>query len=75
MLQLCEQVNGSQRVSAGVATGGGDVAGAVESVAADREVAQYGHDCGAGAGPDLGQVLGEGDITDPAGSRCASARG
>src|SRR3954468_18826894 len=65
MLQLSEQVSGSQGGAGGVAAGGGDVGGSGEAVTADREVAQHGHDGGAGAGADLGQVFGEGDVADP----------
>ena len=39
MLQLCEQVNGSQGVASGVTASGGDVRGAGEAVTADCEVA------------------------------------
>jgi hypothetical protein len=62
MLQLCEQVNGSQGVASGVTASGGDVGGAGEAVSADCEVAQYGHHGGAVSGADLGEVLGEDDI-------------
>ena len=44
--------------------GGGDVGGAGEAVQADRQVAQGGHDLWAGAGADLGEVFGEGDVAD-----------
>ena len=45
-------------------TGRGDVGGAGPAVRADDEVAQGGHDRGAVAGADLGEVLGEGDVAD-----------
>ena len=44
---------------------GGDVGGPGEAMQAYREGAQCGHDLRAGAGADLGQVLGVGDIADP----------
>ena len=50
---------------AGATAGRGDVVVAGEPVAADGEVAQGGHDCGAPAGADLGQVFSEGDVADP----------
>ena len=64
-LLLCEQVGGSDRVSAGMAAGGGDVGLTVEAVAADREVAHGRHDRGSVAGADLAVVLGEGHVADP----------
>jgi hypothetical protein len=52
-------------VAADVAAGGGDVGCSGEPVEAEGEVAQGGHDGGAGPGADLGVVLGEDDVADP----------
>jgi hypothetical protein len=52
-------------VAADVTAGGGDVGFPGESVHADGKVAQCGHHGRAGAGADLGVVLGEDDVADP----------
>jgi hypothetical protein len=44
---------------------GGDVGGAGEGVQTDHQVAQRGHDLGAVAGADLGEILGERYVTHP----------
>ena len=48
-----------------MAAGGGDVGRAGESVEADGEVAQGGHDCWPGSGANLAVVFGEDDVADP----------
>jgi hypothetical protein len=49
------------------ADGAGDAVVAGLADEADGEVTQGGQDAGAGAGPDLGGVLAEGDVADPVG--------
>src|SRR5674476_604678 len=48
-----------------VSEGCGDVSGLGQAQDGDREVAQAGHDAGAVAGADLGQVLAERHVADP----------
>jgi hypothetical protein len=48
-----------------VSEGCGDVSGLGQAQDGDREVAQAGHDAGAVAGEDLGQVLAERHAADP----------
>src|SRR5674536_390474 len=48
-----------------VSEGCGDVGGLGQAQDGDREVAQAGHDAGAVAGADLGQVLAERHVADP----------
>src|SRR5664280_1681572 len=48
-----------------VSEGCGDVNGLGQAQDGDREVAQAGHDAGAVAGADLGQVLAERHVADP----------
>lgn len=43
---------------------GGDVAGAGQAEISDREVSEGGHRSGGVSGPQLGGVLGEGDVPD-----------
>jgi hypothetical protein len=43
---------------------GGDLGATGQAEQPDREIAQGGHDLGAGGGADAG-VFGEGDVTDP----------